>query len=157
MPIEVVIQVVAIDTDRGVKSTREDVVVVPGKVMKLHEILGGDEDEILRRMGDSVFSAALRELQAGKADVGKAMMEMGGGRIGGRSPAPAPAAPVPGAPPMAASPAPASGGDRLSEMLGLDIIQNQTQRDRAAAQQPAPGPAPAPPQSGPGPVGFPRG
>lgn len=150
MPIEVIIKVVAIDEARGVKSTREDAVSVPGKVLKLYEILGGDEDEILRRVGDTVFSAALRELQANRVDVGKALAEQGGGRIGGR--APQAAAPVPG-PGQAAAPA----SDPLSEMLGLDIVRNQVRQERAARQQPAPAaPRPQPPQTGPGPVGFPR-
>lgn len=161
MAIEVEIHIVAIDTDRAVKSTRAECVTVPKKVMSLHEVLGGSEDDILRRIGDSVFSAAVHELQTSKsADVGRAMIESGGGRIGGRAGAAAvmppasvaEAAPGPPAPPAAPAP---GASDPLANMLGLDLIRHQAGKDRQARN--APGPAPAPPrQAGPPVAGFPR-
>jgi len=153
--IEVIIKVVAIDEERGVKSTREDAVTVPGKVLKLYEILGGGEDDILRRVGDSAFTAALGALQANRVDVGKAMADAGGGRIGGRGTA-APAAesaPAPGPGPAPAPAAPAT--DSLSSMLGLDIIRNGNNRERGTRQQASAPQRQAGPPSGPGPVGFP--
>ena len=157
-PIEVQITVVAIDRGRGVKSTREDVVEVPGKTIKLFEVLGGDEDEVLRRIGDTVFASALREVQGGRMDLGRALTEAGGGRIGGRGQGRAPVAEEAG---RAAAPKPKSGvGGDLTAMLGLDIIRAGVNRDRAAraASAPVPGrPGPAPRAMGPGPIGFPRG
>lgn len=157
--IEVEITVVAVDRGRRVKSTREDVVRVPGKVIKLFEVLGGDEDEVLRRIGDTVFASAMRELQGGRTDLGRVLMEAGGGRIGGRGQGNrAPVAEESGLP--AASKPRSGGGDQLTSMLGLDIIQAGVKRDRTsrAASAPAPGQTgPRPRPMSPGPIGFPRG
>jgi hypothetical protein len=149
--MRVLIHVCAMDEENGIKATREDVIDVPGKVVKLHEMIGGgDEHAVLRRIGDSVFAAAMRELQAGRVDVNKALTAAGGGRIGGRDPAQAVA--------EATGEAPARPAVDLAATLGLDLIQAQVRKERA--QPTAPGRPVAPPQqraAGPGPVGFPRG
>jgi hypothetical protein len=143
--MQVFIQICAIDEDRGVKATRETTVEVPGKVLKLYEILGGDEDDILRRVGDTVFAAAMRELQSGRVDIGKALTSAGGGRIGGRQPIAEQANAAPEA----------KGADALAGMLGLDIIRNQVQRERGGPRAPVQR-APAAPRQSPGVAGFPK-
>lgn len=148
--MKVLIHVCAIDEERGVKATREDTIDVPGKILKLHEMIGGgDEDAVLRRIGDTVFAAAMRELQSGRVDMGKALTAADGGRIGGRG----------GKQPVAEdaqAPRQASA-QGLAATLGLDLIQAAARKDRTRPA--APGrPSPAPRRDeGPGPVGFPRG
>lgn len=140
--MRVLVHVCAMDEERGVKATREEVVDVPGKVIKLYEVLGGDEDAVLRQIGDTVMAAAMRELQAGRVDLGQALVDAGGGRIGGRGGAVQPV--VEAASATRAAPAPA-GADKLSSMLGLDLIKHQVSKERSQPQQ-----------QGPGSVGFPR-
>lgn len=152
--MKIKITVVAIDEERGVKATRKGLVEVPKKVVKLYEVLGGDEDDVLRRVSDTVYSSAVREMQPGRTDLGRALTEASGGRIGGRGPgnqAPvAEEAPAPGAP------ARARGGDPLASMLGLDIIKNLTKRDRASAAHAAAATQPGQKRQplSPGPIGF---
>jgi len=132
--MRVLIHVCAMDEERGVKCTREDEIEVPGKIIKLHEMLGGDDNDLLRRVGDTVFAAAIRELQSSRVDLGKALASAGGGRIGGRQQQTE--ATEPAAKPKSAD---------LASMLGLDIVQAQVKRERSA-----------PNSRGPGAVGFPR-
>lgn len=135
--MRVLIHVCAMDEERGVKCTREDTVEVPGKVTRLHEMLGGDENAVLRRVGDTVFAAAMRELQAGRVDLSGELLKAEGGRVGKRMTESAPGEPA------------KTGG--LGAALGLDIIRRQVQKER----EHAPAPQPSAPQ-GPGVAGFPR-
>jgi len=156
MAIEVEITVVTIDRERGVKATRQESVEVSGKTMKLYELLGGNEDDVLRRVGDTVFASALREVKASRVDLGSALTSAGGGRIGGRGGA------RPAEPEEVSESAPTPTRNQvapdLGSMLGLDIIRNQVSRERGSvAPATRPGaPMPQRRQSGPGPVGFPK-
>jgi len=147
--MKVLIHVCAMDEENGIKATRESVIDVPGKVVKLHEMVGGgDEAAVLRRIGDTVFAAAMRELQAGRVDVNKALTAAGGGRIGGRSGSAQ-------AVTETSEAAPARPAMDLAATLGLDLIQAQNRKERP---RPAPGRTMTPQRGGgPGPVGFPRG
>lgn len=142
------ITVVAMDEAAGIKSTFEEVVDVPKKLVKLHEMFGSDESSRLRAVGQTVFAAAMRSLSSGGKASASALMEGApSGRIGGRAPAPAQAAPTgPAGPPAPEN----AAGDPLGNMLGLDLIRRANASEAQAAQhQPQQ-------QQGPGAAGFPR-
>lgn len=151
--MKVRITVVAMDEEAGIKSTLEEIVEVPKKVVKLHEMFGADEKIRLRAVGQTVFTSALKALGPGGRSMTSALMEGApSGRVGGRAAAPAPQQMPPPTGPGSAPAVPQSG-DPLSEMLGLDLIRHANASEvQAAAHQPQPPPQ----QQGPGVAGFPR-
>lgn len=154
--MKVLIHVCAIDEERGVKSTKEEVVEVPKGVLALHEMFAGnDADKLLSAISIAVFSGAMKELQASRRNPSAALAEQvdRGAKVGGSTP---------------------EATDPMAEALGLDIIRKDVRGGQQPPRQQQPqqpqrpmGPPPtsfggsAPPVvnpgPGPGPVGFPRG
>lgn len=127
------VKVIAYSEEDGIKTTREEVVEIPTKVLRLNEaVMGkGDPSAILEGFATSALVAALGTVRIGGPSRAQEIMTgNGGGPIGGRGP-------VVNEDGKAADP--------LAAALGLDIIEAMNQKDAPAQRQ-----APA----GPGPIGF---
>jgi hypothetical protein len=133
--VKLYVKVIAFSEEDGIKSTREEIVEVSGKTLKLNEaIMGSDPEEIVSSIATSALIAALQSVQATSV---QAQMEsvQSSGPIGGRRNPQAP-----NAPPKV---------DPLSKALeldrGLEIIEAMDRKE-FASQAHAP--------RGPGPIGF---
>lgn len=140
--MHVEITIVAKDYDRGKQATRHEEVEIPVKVLKLFELFtGGDPDQLLRWVADTMYGTALREAQGGgqSGNLTSAMEGAGGGRVGGRG-----------------EPGENQVADNLAEQLGLNVIRRDVARSRMQVprQQISPQASPPGQPMGPGPIGF---
>lgn len=127
------VKVIAYSEEDGIKSTREEVVEIPTKVLKLNEaIMGkGDTGGILEGFATSALVAALGTVRIGGPSKAQEIISgTGGGPIGGRGPV---------------VNEEGKATDPLAAALGLDIIEAMDQKEAPVRRQ-----APA----GPGPIGF---
>ncbi len=124
------VKVIAFSEEEGIKSTREEVVEIPTKVLKLNEAVMGKEDPgaILEGFATSALVAALGTVRIGGPSKAQEIISgTGTGPIGGRGPVSEDG----------------KTSDPLAAALGLDIIEAMDQKEGPARRQ-----------SGPGPIGF---
>jgi hypothetical protein len=124
------VKVIAYSEEEGIKSTREEVVEIPTKVLKLNEaVMGkGNPGDILEGFATSALVAALGTVRIGGPSKAQEIISgTGTGPIGGRGPVNEDG----------------QSSDPLAAALGLDIIEAMDQKEGPARRQ-----------AGPGPIGF---
>lgn len=134
------VKVIAVSEEDGLKSTREDLVEIPQKLIRLNEaLMGKDPEATLQGFAVSALAAALQTVQVGAQNQGAGSAIFGAtghGPIGGPVSQPQHHAEGSqhGAPPAAPR------IDALGAAMGLDIIEAMDRREARQAPQPGPGP-----------------